>query len=421
LAAERSCVQVVEDSVVRWLNRDDGRVEAQFLTLTNLGNIDAIVGLYDQIRDTVCPVTFVFVRSGCRGLYDIFRLSARSYLEHHNQVKASIGARAEVKSLSGRPTKELNGLRWVPRWASHVGCIKGCLDYLGVETSDAWLFGATGHAFVLNISPGLCPSGPTDWDTSRFLRLGRNLGYVVDKVDEYCPRQGSGLRVEQEKAWKHVRTAIAQGLPCYGWELDIPEYAVIYGHDRKGYYIRGPGCEEGKGPMPWRDLGRSEIAQVLVASVHRVAAADDLQTVREALVYALDLAHNRPRWTDRSGGLAGYETWIQAMEQGRAGRFGLGYNAEVWAESRRFAVEFLREARQRLSCDFEVRFEEAIQQYEVVARELRTVSDTYPFRECDDERVAVDEQSRQVVEALRQARGAEERGLTVLAALVEQM
>jgi hypothetical protein len=251
--------------------------------------------------------------------------------------------------------------------------------------------------------------------------LGRNLGYVVDKVDEYCPRQGSGLRVEQEKAWKHVRTAIAQGLPCYGWELDIPEYAVIYGHDGKGYYIRGPGCEEGKGPMPWRDLGRSEIAQVVVASVHRVAAADDLQTVREALVYAQDLAHNRHRWTDRSGGLEGYETWIQAMEQGRAGRFGLGYNAEVWAESRRFAVEFLREARQRLSCDFELRFEEAIQQYEVVARELRTVSDTYPFKECDDERVAVDEQACGVVEALRQARGAEERGLTALAALVEQM
>jgi len=309
----------------------------------------------------------------------------------------------------------------VPRWASHVGCIKGCLDYLGIAISDAWLFGATGHAFVLNISPNLCPSGPTDWDTGRFLGLGRNLGYTVERVDEYCPRQGDDLRAAQDRAWKHVRTAIAGGLPCYGWELHIPEYAAIYGHDAGGYYISGPGCDEGKGPLPWRDLGRSEIAQVLVGSVRSNEPADDLCAVREALAFALDMAHNRQKWTDRSGGLKGYEVWIQAMERGRAGRFGLGYNAAVWAESRRFAVEFLREAQQRLGSNFEARFDEAIVQYEVVARELKIVSGAYPFKECDDECVAVDERSREVVTALRHAQEAEVQGLTVLSGLTELM
>jgi hypothetical protein len=47
--------------------------------------------------------------------------------------------------------KHLKNLRWNPRMVSHLGCIKGCLDYLGMDISDAWLFGGTGHAFIINI------------------------------------------------------------------------------------------------------------------------------------------------------------------------------------------------------------------------------------------------------------------------------
>ena len=49
--------------------------------------------------------------------------------------------------------KKIENLRWQPKWISHLGCVKGCLDHLGVGVSDAWLFGATGHAFVINIHP----------------------------------------------------------------------------------------------------------------------------------------------------------------------------------------------------------------------------------------------------------------------------
>jgi len=95
LAAERSCIQRVRDSLIQWVNRRE-QVEAQFLTLAEVGDVGAIVGLYHQIRDTGCPVTFVFVKGDRVGLYDVFRLSSRSYLEHHNQAKASISGRAVV-------------------------------------------------------------------------------------------------------------------------------------------------------------------------------------------------------------------------------------------------------------------------------------------------------------------------------------
>lgn len=46
---------------------------------------------------------------------------------------------------------KLENLKWKPRWVSHLGCIKGCVEYLDLDVSDAWLYGATGHAFVINL------------------------------------------------------------------------------------------------------------------------------------------------------------------------------------------------------------------------------------------------------------------------------
>ena len=48
----------------------------------------------------------------------------------------------------GESIVRLENLKWQPKWVSHLGCLKGCLDYLDVQVSDAWLFGASGHAFL---------------------------------------------------------------------------------------------------------------------------------------------------------------------------------------------------------------------------------------------------------------------------------
>jgi AraC family transcriptional regulator len=51
--------------------------------------------------------------------------------------------------------KELENLKWKNHWITHLGCLGGCLDYLKRGVSDAWLFGATGHAFLLNMGEGV--------------------------------------------------------------------------------------------------------------------------------------------------------------------------------------------------------------------------------------------------------------------------
>ena len=47
--------------------------------------------------------------------------------------------------------KKLERLRWKAHNVTHLGCIKGCLNHLGIEVSDPWLYGATGLAFIINI------------------------------------------------------------------------------------------------------------------------------------------------------------------------------------------------------------------------------------------------------------------------------
>ena len=93
LAADHSCNQTVEDNIILWAD-SDGRLEAQFFCLPDARDLDAIIGMYRRIRETRCPLSFAFVNSERAGLYDIFRLSARSYLEHHNQARAWARAKA---------------------------------------------------------------------------------------------------------------------------------------------------------------------------------------------------------------------------------------------------------------------------------------------------------------------------------------
>lgn len=69
------------------------------------------------------------------------------------------------------------------------------------------------------------------------LQAGENLGYVINGVASY--KKDKDFRKKQEKAYELVKDAINKGYPCYGWELDIPEYYVIYGYDDEGYLYTG--------------------------------------------------------------------------------------------------------------------------------------------------------------------------------------
>ena len=67
---------------------------------------------------------------------------------------------------------------------SHLACIHGCLRYLGVRVTPGWLFGATGHGFLLNVQPDVCVSGPTVYNWEWLMRLVANVGGDVAFVKD---------------------------------------------------------------------------------------------------------------------------------------------------------------------------------------------------------------------------------------------
>lgn len=315
--------------------------------------------------------------------------------------------------------KQLENLRWKPRWVSHLGCVQGCLDYLGLEVSEAWLYGATGHAFVINMAEDVCPSGPTAWHTEMLFRLGRNIGYVIDGV--FGPKSQSNFAEKQKRAWEDTKRAIDEGLPCYGWELDIPEFYVIYGYDEVGYYFSGPLCNAGKGPKSWQEVGDTEIGILEMYAVRPGQAADDRTTVREALAFALEHAESPAKWIypRYKAGLAGYDNWIRALEAGAAHPHGMAYNAAVWSECRAFAVGFLKEAKARLGGEAGSPLDEAIGHYQAVAENLKGVAGTFPFPPKDELKDA--ERVGTALKHLRAAGRAEEAGLGTLERMVAEL
>jgi hypothetical protein len=313
-------------------------------------------------------------------------------------------------------SKRLEGLRWAPSWMSQMGCLQGCIEFLGKGVSAPWLYGATGQAFVINLHDGVCPSGPTAWDSPGLvLRLLPNVGL---RAHLQVGHQGAAAEEARQKAWDLVRDSLGRDLPCYGWELGVPEYYVVHGYDDVGYYYRGPGCEMGTGPKPWQDLGRTGIGVVEVVAVEPGEPAPPEQTVREALAGALKFAQPGATGPPYFSGTRGFEVWADALRTGQAGNFGHRYNAAVWAECRGHAVPFLREAGQKLGLGGGA-YDGALRHYGAVSEALQAVSRLHPFvfGPLEGEHL----QSDEAADLVTQAGAAETEGLAALAALLAEL
>lgn len=310
----------------------------------------------------------------------------------------------------------LEGLTCRPLWVSHMGCLKGCLDYLEMGISEAWLFGLTGHAFVNNIAFDVCPSGPTAWNCQKVFRLGKNAGFDVDT--HFATQKDEDFAEHQVKAWTFVREALDQGMPCYGWELQKPEHYVIVGYDDVGYRFHGHGADAETPARAWNTLGESDIGMLVVHSVKPGLAVEDDVAVREALSFAVQFGRSRD-WVfeNYTSGPEGFSVWAKALETGQANGFGVAYNAVVWAECRHYAVEFLKSvvARGVLSRD---EIQGAREAYETSHQALQEISELFPFFGHQSDHVKDKGRIEKAVDLLCQVRDAEERALNTFEEII---
>jgi hypothetical protein len=326
--------------------------------------------------------------------------------------------------------KQLQGLTGKARFLTQPACVEACLEHLGADVSDSWLWGACGYAFFLNVADSFCPSSMF---THRFNmhERGTNVGYAVDAVFSWKDRDD--FADSQKLAWDKARQALDQGLPCMLWEW---EWLLVYGYDDAGYYLRQPGHEETRGPVPWQDLGTTPVGWLELVIIAPADAADDPTTVREALQFAVEFWETPETWTTRDkGGRPGYDQWTAAVEQSSGDGPEAARTAAIYAECRQFAVAFLREASTRLGADLAPLFDEGIAHYDVVAQSLGAVTDALPYlltpglaeaaQEAANQQMDAnyaDQQRRQTaVEALKAAREAEASGIEALKGILAEL
>jgi len=336
--------------------------------------------------------------------------------EKQTKTKKDIEKMQTEKQVS---MKKLNDLEFVPRAVSHMGALEGCLKYLGIDVSPGWLYGSTGHAFILNIDTDLCGSGPHCWGWGVVNKLGKNIGYKTEVV--YTNVNKDDFSQMQEKAWDFARKSIDDGFPCYGWHYD---FMVINGYDNSGYLLSGPVDDA---PGDWRKFGADAVGFLEIWSVRPGQEADDMLTIKDALSFAVDLAKEPDKRTldTGTGGLSGYDNWIKGLESGEGDAFGGAYNAAIWAECRRYAVEFLEEANQRTGKKYDSLFQPAIKQYKLVSDNLNEVEKLFPYKNATKDEwkqnMENSEHRQKAAEHLKNAKAAEAKGLELLAEIVEAM
>jgi hypothetical protein len=138
--------------------------------------------------------------------------------------------------------------------------------------------------------------------------------------------------------------------------------------------------------------------------------------------YALEHSKGPEKWIfpNYSSGPAGYDTWINGIQEGIASASGLAYNAAVWGECRHHAVEFLRESKGRIE-GLDSEFDEAIEHYSQVSDSLKTLMKIYPFKGPADFSKTVEDPDKRAkaTSLLGDAREAEESGLRTLEKIIE--
>ena len=318
---------------------------------------------------------------------------------------------------------KLPNLSWTPAWTSVVGCIHGALKFLEIAPDISWLFGATGHAFLINMSrDGSCPSGPTAWKTPHFYDLGSNIGYQVNGT--WGDKRQPDFPTKQRAAWELTRSSLDQGFPVVGWELAIPEFYVVTGYDDRGYYFNGPGEELGPSPKPWNELGQSEIGMLEMVSIQPIQGKEAKIQIQEALEFALAFNAGAPEWVlpDYLAGQDAYQVWIDALKSGEASLMGHAYNTAVWSECRHNGTVFLKTAKNQLKGQLDETFDQAIQVYGEVAFQLREITELYPFFENNrSEPVGQNPRSEKAAQHLVKARTAEAEGLDLLKAILKEL
>ena len=237
---------------------------------------------------------------------------------------------------------KIENLAMPPFNTTLMGVLKGVLDYYHVDVNNAMAFGASGHAFLINIHKQLCPSGPYCWNYTGFHRLIGNLGLQMTDLGFHSPSNSKDDRAAVEQ---RVREALDKGIPCSLCNL---ENQMITGYDDEAFFTTQPWAPNVDFPPArlsfgsWKEFGGQ--FHVNFYTFKKLERADDRVTILDSLDYAVDLYTNPSKHTGKDYGIGpdAYRNWMAAAKE-YGSSHGNWWNATVWWECRCMASEYFGE------------------------------------------------------------------------------
>lgn len=221
-----------------------------------------------------------------------------------------------------------------------MGLIRSACDYYSIDHSDAMLYGGSGQAFLMNIHQELCPSGPYVWNHQPFFDLLKNLGIQLNDHGLFTLDGPSEVqRIEQ-----YIVQQLDKNIPCALVNL---ENQMILGYDETGFTLSQPWGSDFPGNHltfgSWDEFGEDQFA--CFYTFESTTSIDKTTIFRASLEYALDLTDSADAHSEEgyATGLAAYDNFIHAVQEGHGSSHGNAWNATVWAECRKMASSYFVE------------------------------------------------------------------------------
>jgi hypothetical protein len=292
-----------------------------------------------------------------------------------------------------------------PAWITWVAATTGCLNALDIDCDTADVAGYSGYAFIMNVAEDLCVSGPTAFDWGMLSEGVAQLGTSTTSFREAAPE---GFRA----AYHVVKGEIEAGRPCVLWGTYVPEFGIAVGVEDGSYLVSTfkPLVGEPEPPIPFDKLEAP--GGVYVLSFPQPVKVPREEADRAAIRHAAEIMSCESGSPEYRRGLEAYDTWIAALTEGKADAFGNSYNAQCWAEAKRFAHEFLLRLAGRNE-SVAAPLGRAAEAYGEAAKHMGVVAELFPFPD-PEEKVKEAEVRAKAVEALRAARSAEARAMAAL-------
>lgn len=279
-----------------------------------------------------------------------------------------------IQGLKGNKEEvmKVKGINVEPLCDTLMGMIKSVSDFYELNHSNPVLFGASGQAFLINIHKELCPSGPYVWNYDPFFKLLKNIG--IDMTD-HGMYTGQNSPKEIREIEDKVKALMDKGIPC---GLANLENQMILGYDEKGFDLSQPwGDEFPVGRVTygtWDEFKDDKFA--CFYSFNTTSKADIKQMFIDSLKYAIDLSdnfkdHSKDGYT---AGIAAYDTFIDAVENGHGSSHGNWWNSMVWAECRQMASDYFLEMKDTQEGINELCVDLS-KDYKLIAEGLNKVSD----------------------------------------------